>query len=235
MELGSFAYDMANMKYMWKERGESRWRDVAERVVPTVLKAGRKYNEDAICHLTQEMANRAWMPGGRYCYATGRPFHQTQNCALMRAHDSREGWANLLQKMAMALMTGAGVGTAYGGIREEGAIIKKTGGFATGPIALMQMANEAGRGIMQGGARRAAIWAGLPWWHPDIHKFIRIKDWPEEVRKLKEKDFSFPATLDHTNISVQLDDHFFNAYHDCGCWRERGRGPPERLHGGEFT
>jgi ribonucleoside-diphosphate reductase alpha chain len=114
----------------------------------------------------------------------------------------------------MSLMTGAGVGVAYGPIREENSIIHGTGGFATGPIALMQMFNESGRGIMQGGSRRAAIWAGLPWWHGDIHKFIRIKDWSPEVRKLKEKDFSFPATLDHTNISVQLDESFFAAYDD---------------------
>jgi ribonucleoside-diphosphate reductase alpha chain len=78
----------------------------------------------------------------------------------------------------------------------------------------MQMFNECGRGIMQGGSRRAAIWAGLPWWHGDVHKFIRIKDWSPEVRALKEKDFSFPAMLDHTNISIQLDDAFFRAYHD---------------------
>jgi hypothetical protein len=31
---------------------------------------------------------------------------------------------------------------------------------------------------------------------------------------LKERDFSFPAILDHTNISVGLDDDFFLAYHD---------------------
>jgi ribonucleoside-diphosphate reductase alpha chain len=78
----------------------------------------------------------------------------------------------------------------------------------------MQMINEAGRGIMQGGSRRSAIWAGLSWKHPDIHKFIGMKNWIQEVRDLKLRDFNFPATLDGTNISVQLDDEFFEAYHD---------------------
>jgi ribonucleotide reductase alpha subunit len=45
-------------------------------------------------------------------------------------------------------------------------------------------------------------------------KFITMKNWTPEVRSMKAKDFNFPATLDMTNISVQLDDEFFEAYHD---------------------
>lgn len=114
----------------------------------------------------------------------------------------------------MALMTGAGIGSDYSGIRAEGKPIRKTGGVATGPLALMQMVNEAGRGIVQGGNRRAAIWAGLSWQHADIHKFIQLKNWMPEVRELKDKYFDFPATMDMTNISVILDDEFFKAYHN---------------------
>ena len=136
------------------------------------------------------------------------------NCLLMRAHDSREGWSEIMAKASKALMTGAGVGVVYSDIRHENAKIRKTGGLASGPIPLMQMVNECGRGVMQGGSRRSAVWAGLKWSHPDVHKFIRIKNWPPEVVELKSRDFSFPATLDHTNISVGLDDDFFDAYSD---------------------
>ena len=45
-------------------------------------------------------------------------------------------------------------------------------------------------------------------------KFVYAKDWSPEVRAMKEKDYSFPATLDGTNISVILDDEFFKAYKD---------------------
>ncbi len=138
----------------------------------------------------------------------------TGNCLLLNAHDSREGWSELLAKASMSLMTGAGIGTSYSDIRHEGSKIRKTGGTASGPISLMQIVNECGRGIMQGGVRRSAIMAGLRWDHPDIHKFIRVKNWSPEVRELKAKDYSFPATLDFTNISVQLNDEFFISYHD---------------------
>lgn len=138
----------------------------------------------------------------------------TGNCLLMRVEDSREGWADHLHKCAMALMTGAGIGIDYSPVRERDAVIKRTGGKATGPCALMQMTNECGRGIMQGGSRRSAIWAGLNWVHNDIFEFVALKDWSPEVRALKAKDFNFPATMDGTNISVLLDDAFFEAYHD---------------------
>lgn len=135
----------------------------------------------------------------------------TGNCFLFRAEDSREGWAELLQKVTLSLMTGGGVGVDYSDLREEGAPIRKTRGVSSGPIALMQMINEAGRYLRQGGNRRSAIWAGLSWKHPDILKFIRLKDWIQEVRGLKERDFNFPASMDGTNISVLLDDEFFEA------------------------
>ena len=73
------------------------------------------------------------------------------NCALFRAEDSREGWADLMYKITITLMTGAGIGIDYSDVRAEGKTIRKTGGFATGPLALMGMVNEAGRGIVQGG------------------------------------------------------------------------------------
>ena len=53
---------------------------------------------------------------------------------------------------------------------------------------------------------------GLSWSHPDIHRFIGLKNWTKEVRDLKETDFNFPARMDGTNISVILDDEFFKAY-----------------------
>lgn len=189
------------------------WYDIAYRVASTVLRTVNA-SKQQIEATAQLIAQRKFIPGGRYLYAAGREFHQVQNCLLMRAEDSREGWADHLQKCAMALMTGAGIGIDYSLVRARNSIIKRTGGFATGPIALMQMTNECGRGIMQGGSRRSAIWAGLNWSHPDIMEFVTLKNWSPEVRAMKEKDFNFPATMDGTNISVQLDDAFFLAYFD---------------------
>jgi ribonucleotide reductase alpha subunit len=193
-----------------KEGGKETWDEVAERVGRTVLKAVGA-SKSQINDTIEIIKQRKFIPGGRYLYATGRQLHQTQNCLLMRAGDSREGWSELLHNSAMALMTGAGIGIDYSQVRAEGKLIRKTGGFSTGPLALMEMVNDCGRKIQQGGSRRSAIWAGLNWSHPDIHKFITMKNWIPEVREMKAKDFNFPATMDGTNISVLLDDEFFKA------------------------
>ena len=212
-EMSTFAETIMKQKYSHtKPNGElETWEEIAQRVAKNVLRAVNA-PQSQINATAKIIAERKFIPGGRYLYASGRSFHQVQNCLLLRVEDSREGWSEHLQKCSMALMTGAGIGIDYSNIRAEGSVIRKTGGYATGPLALMQMTNECGRGIMQGGSRRSAIWAGLNWSHPDIHKFIVMKNWPEEVREMKDKDFNFPAKMDGTNISVQLDDEFFKAY-----------------------
>jgi ribonucleoside-diphosphate reductase alpha chain len=215
MSMNPFAARIMEQKYLWKEKGETEWKDIAQRATKHVLKAVDVPMSSSFAkEVYQLIAERKFMPGGRYLYSAGRPFHQTQNCLLLRAEDSREGWADLMNKATLALMTGAGIGVDYSDIRAKGRSIRKTGGVATGPLALMQMLNEAGRGVMQGGSRRSAIWAGLNWKHPDIHEFIAIKNWSDDVRKMKEKDFNFPAPMDGTNVSVLLDDDFFAAYAD---------------------
>lgn len=221
MPTSPFQTDFAHTIYKarYAHPGEE-WPQTAARVTKHVLgalnEAPRGYRVAASDPADERIFNlineRKFMPGGRYLYAAGRPLHQVQNCLLLKAEDSREGWAELQYNATMALMTGAGIGVWYGDIREADAIITKTGGVASGPIPLMNMTNETGRNVMQGGARRSAIWAGLPWWHPDVEDFIRAKDWPEWLREQKALDYNVPAPLDMTNISVTLDDAFFAAY-----------------------
>ena len=213
--MSAFAETIMKQKYAHTKHDGSQetWEEIANRVAKNVLRSVNA-PKTQIDKTEKLIAERKFIPGGRYLYASGRPLHQTQNCLLFRAEDSREGWADLASKATLGLMTGAGIGVVYNDIRPEGKQIRKTGGWATGPLALMQMLNELGRGIIQGGSRRSAIWAGLSWKHADIHKFIVMKNWSSEICALKEKDFNFPATMDGTNISVLLDDEFFAAFHN---------------------
>jgi ribonucleoside-diphosphate reductase alpha chain len=111
-------------------------------------------------------------------------------------------------------MTGGGIGVDYSALREEDALVKRTGGKSTGPLSLMKMVNEAGRNIMQGGQRRSAIYASLNWKHPDVFKFLRMKDHSPELRAQKEADFTFELPMELTNISVNYDTEFFIAIED---------------------
>jgi ribonucleoside-diphosphate reductase alpha chain len=105
-------------------------------------------------------------------------------------------------------MTGGGIGVDYSIIRPEGGQLSRTGGIASGPIPLMKVLNEAGRNVMQGGSRRSALFASLNWRHGDIEEFIKAKDWDEQTKTLKAKDFNYPAPLDMTNISINWDTGF---------------------------
>jgi len=205
-----FANDIFKQKYSMD--GVETWEDTAKRVVTSVT--GQLLSKEDQEKIFEIIRDRKFIPGGRYLYSSGRPFHQVNNCFLFRVHDSREGWAEAMEKATAALMTGGGIGFDYSKLREEGAKINKTGGTSTGPIAMMNMVNEAGRYIMQGGQRRSAIWAGLNWKHPDVTKFLGLKDWPSDIKAIKEKDFNFPVPMELTNISVIYDTEFFIAMED---------------------
>lgn len=202
-----FAQDVFLQKYSMNQ--QETWSDTCKRVVEAVC--GQLLDSSEKEKILQYMLDRKFIPGGRYLYSSGRSFHQVNNCFLFRAEDSREGWADLMHKTTSALLTGGGIGVDYSDIRHEGSIIKRTGGFCTGPISLMEMVNESGRHVMQGGQRRSAIWAGLRWSHKDIFKFMHIKDHNADLKALKEKDFNFRLPMELTNISVIYDTEFFVA------------------------
>lgn len=202
-----FAHDIYLQKYSMNQT--EKWADTCERVVTAVC--GQRLDFKAKQKIYKYMHDRKFIPGGRYLYSAGRSFHQVNNCFLFRAEDSREGWAELLHSSTSALLTGGGIGVDYSKIRHEGAVIKGTGGFCTGPISLMEIVDEAGDRIMQGGQRRSAIWAGLVWSHKDIFKFMVKKNHSEDLKALKRKDPKFHLPMESTNISVIYDTEFFLA------------------------
>lgn len=219
-EMSVYAKTQYESKYAHTiNKRKEMWPETARRVVHSVMKP---FFPQFVDRCERMVTERKFMPGGRYLNAAGRRDQYLFNCYLLKAEDSREGWADTMHWATSALMVGGGIGIVYSGLRPDGTEIKGLGGTSTGPLALMRMINESGRYIMQGGSRRSAIWAGLHWNHPDIFKFIDMKTHPEPWRELKASDFSFPTPMEGTNISVILDDDFFAAYHDPQ-WRQHYR------------
>jgi len=187
------------------------WGNLAERVVEDVCGSRTKHTPLMSLgdrqQLIEYIKDFKFVPGGRYLWYAGRKNHYYNNCYLLRAeHDTREEWADLTQRAVSCLMTGGGIGIDYSILRPSGKPLSRTGGLSSGPIPLMQMINEVGRGVMQGGSRRSAIYASLNWQHEDIWDFLKAKNWTPQIRDLKAQDFNFPASLDMTNISVNYDD-----------------------------
>jgi ribonucleoside-diphosphate reductase alpha chain len=167
-------------------------------------------HKDEVREIASIIEEMKFVPAGRYLYYAGRETKFFNNCFAMLAKDTREGWAELIGNSVNALMCGGGVGCYYGNIRPRGSLLKRTGGVASGPVPLIRMMNEAGREVQQGGSRRSALWAGLPWSHQDIEEFITAKNWSREVQLAKAANYNYPAALDMTNISVCFDDAFLD-------------------------
>jgi ribonucleoside-diphosphate reductase alpha chain len=202
-----FSQDIYLQKY--SKDGVETWADTAKRVTEAVC--SQLLDSKTKEKIYNIILDRKFIPGGRYLYAAGREFHQVNNCFLFRPEDTRESWAELMHKSTASLMSGGGIGAPYCKLRAKGQKIVRTGGTSTGPLALMSMVNESGRYIMQGGARRSAIWGGLSWWHGDIMDFIHVKDYSDALKAAKLADLNFPLPMELTNISVIYDTEFFIA------------------------
>ena len=210
-------------KHKYAHEGCNNWADLSRVLVQDVC--GEYLSDDEIETLTQMVTELKFIPGGRYLYYAGRPNKFFNNCYLLKAEeDSREDWANLSWKSESCLMTGGGIGIDYSVYRPSGATLSKTGGIASGPIPKMQMINEIGRRVMQGGSRRSAIYASLNWQHRDIEQFLSAKNWYDmpvgntgfSVGQIKEQDFNYNAPLDMTNVSVNYDTEWLLNYWDTG-------------------
>lgn len=216
-----FSEDIFNFKY--RHDGCETWAKLAHVLAWDVC--GDFLPKDEVEEIANDIAMMYFIPGGRYLYYAGRPNKFFNNCFLLKAEeDSREDWANLSWKSESCLMTGGGIGIDYSVYRPEGSPISRTGGSASGPIPKMQMINEIGRRVMQGGSRRSAIYASLNHAHADIHKFLASKDWQSmpvgntgyTYADIKAQDFNFPAPMDMTNISVNYDTAWLENYNKTG-------------------
>lgn len=218
--------DIFNYKY--KHTGCETWEQLCATLVDDVIPLDCNKNvisDEDRKELKRLMAEMKFIPGGRYLYYAGRDVKYFNNCYLLRAEeDTREDWANLSWKSESCLSTGGGIGIDYSRYRPSGSLLRRTGGYSSGPIAKMHMINEIGRSIMQGGSRRSAIYASLNWEHGDVNEFLKAKDWhikkvpgtDKSLADLKNEDFNWPAPLDMTNISVNYDTKWLLNYFSSG-------------------
>ena len=216
-----FSEDIFYTKYAHK--GAETMHELAATLVEDVCQDNMRKSEKD--ELISHIADLRFLPGGRYLYYAGRDKKFFNNCYLLKCEeDTREDWANLSWKAESCLMTGGGIGSDYSVYRAEGTSLGGTGGIASGPIPKIQMINEIGRRVMQGGSRRSAIYASLNWKHADIYKFLSSKNWKDmpvgttgqTLVDIKQDDFNFPAPMDMTNISVNYDTEWLLNYWKTG-------------------
>jgi len=183
------------------------WKKLVYQLVSEVC--GGLVTSKEFSELEQLIIDKKFIPAGRYLYYAGRDAKFYNNCFLLRAEeDTREEWGSLANRVLSCLMVGGGVGVNYDVIRKKGSILKRTGGTASGVIALMELIDYVGFKVQQGGSRRSALFGSLKWSHPEITDFLNAKNWSKEILDQKLADYNFKAPLDCTNISPSYDSNW---------------------------
>lgn len=144
-----------------------------------------------------------FVPGGRVMHGAGREEARRRptlsNCYVIPIEeDSLEGIYRCITESAMVYRTGGGVGTDLSTLRPEGAAVNATIDRSPGATAFMNLFSESTNTVSQAG-RRGALMLTIRVDHPDVEKFITIKN---DTKRTK---------VQYANISVLLTHEFMKA------------------------
>lgn len=207
--LGYSALLVAKEKYLLKdENGEpiesvaGIFKRSAKLMAKVEKKTERKKWEKEFLRVMME---RKFLPGGRTLANAGTKNNQLANCFVMPMPDDIEGIFESLKKSSILKKYGGGVGFNFGHIRPKGDRVATTSGSACGPIALMQLINDASDIYLQAGKRRSGNMVVLPVSHPDIMEFIHCKEGGNN--------------FEHINYSIALTKKFLKAVEKNKEWK----------------
>jgi ribonucleoside-diphosphate reductase alpha chain len=144
-----------------------------------------------------------FVPGGRVMHGAGREDAKRRptlsNCYVIPIEeDSLEGIYRCISESAMVYRTGGGVGTDLSILRPEGAPVNATIDHSPGATAFMNLFSESTNTVSQAG-RRGALMLTMRVDHPDVEKFITIKNDPRKVK------------VQYANVSVLVTHEFMQA------------------------
>jgi ribonucleoside-diphosphate reductase alpha chain len=194
------AADVLRSKYLAPtEKGPMHlWNRVAKAIASVETEKEHWYNR-----FLEILFDFKFVPGGRVMHGAGREDARRRptlsNCYVIPIEqDSLEGIYNCIAESAMVYRTGGGVGTDLSVLRPEGAPVNATIDHSPGATAFMNLFSESTNTVSQAG-RRGALMLTMRVDHPDIERFITIKNDPRRIK------------VQYANISVLITHEFMAA------------------------
>ncbi|MFQ5989483.1 MAG: LAGLIDADG family homing endonuclease, partial [Candidatus Methylomirabilales bacterium] len=177
---------------------EMCWR-VAGELAATEEKWGKSAEAiyDIACRYYEFMVDGFFLPNSPTLMNAGKQNGlQYSACYVLPVGDSMEEIFEAVKAAAIIHKSGGGTGFAFSRLRPKDAIVRSTGGKASGPVSFLRVFNGATEAVKQGGTRRGANMGILCVDHPDILEFIESK---------------LDGGITNFNISVAASEKFMDA------------------------